>query len=1469
VADLLDEPSTAEASFNWHLYDHYMSSRIYNEADIVEEYQWEQRRLMPLLFPDPEHVLVQKGGILPVADWADFSKDFVEGLVAVERDGITCWPIWVVEDPQAKPRRRLFINAEEKIIGALEVPKDYDNAWYVKERYPQLYDGVSTPAESAFVAKMEAIYDGKRLIMAYELIDESDLFLLVSQRSMESASLLDGEGVGGMMMMSGGVDDLRFVDIAPYGTEGAMSVTIAYPETFTDRISIIACEDLVAQDWSLLTTVEPDPEENTVMYVDQNTGSYSSRFYHAFNADYDGDGDGISDGQEQFLDGTDPDDPDDPPNVKGTVTYSSFSGGQSGSIWVVAVTSAGSWSTEYSDVLDEPGPYHIVNLPSDNYYIKAFRDADNDGSPDLDEAPYEAYGSFTGSPVAVSGQVTGVDLALEDPDTDSDGMGDWWEDLYFGDLGESASDDNDGDKANNLLEYHTGTNPNDPQVDDSDADGMSDDWELGYGLDPNDAGDADEDPDGDGFSNLEEYQETPNTTDPTDPSDHPSGALYVSITGSDTTGTGTYANPYETISKGITQATAGQRVVVLPGTYTGASNRDLDFGGKAILVTGGADADDAVIDCQALGRGFIFQSGETANSILRRLTITYGHAERGGGILCDNADPLIVECVIDDNEADNDGGGICALEGAQPTIQDCNIKNNSSGDKGGGIYLRDGGSITGCNVHDNESVDNGGGIYLDAPGTVSDSEIKDNTAGNKGGGLYLSAGGTLTGCDITDNTAEGRGDSPTGGDGGGGIYFENGGSAANCRIAGNWGYFGGGVYFETGNASVVNCMITDNDADNRAGGIYVEVNGSTSGCTIVGNRAHEYGGGVYCYGDAVFNNTIIYHNTAVVNPNWYNVNSGTQTYRNCCTTPSVGTAPVTADPLLAGRRNPHLCEDSPCRDAGNNTYASGTDIDGEARTYSTAVDIGCDEYIGTSITGELDVDIDIVNGSANVLADVPITLQADIEGKALWFEWRIETSSGLVTLANEVEITRQWSSVGEYDVTLWAINADGTVEETLTIDVESASTTYASPSGGNVWPYTSWANAATKIEDAIDAAYAGGTVIVADGTYTEDNIVVAKPLTVQSVNGAGVTTVQGNGSDRIFRMDGPDIVLEGFTITSGGGNRRAGGVYVRHGGTVRDCVITANDAINDGGGVFIYDGGTVMNCTIANNTSGSDAGGVRIDYGGLLVDCIINNNTTVNRGGGVHLHRYGTVRDCEIKWNAQTNPTAGVGGGLAYRNAWSDALVENCTIESNQGFVGGGAHIECEGVSDDGVNHGRAVLRNCWIVGNTAVNRAGGVNADDDGDVKNSLIIDNITQMTVNNDEPDGGGARVNGGARLMNCTISDNSAGPEGRGDGVRCQSDGYVRNCIIYFNGTENTSIQPDGTGNIEYTCASNLSGGTGNITGDPDFVNRAADNYRITGAPCENAGSDSYVDAGDVDLDGNTRQVGSVDMGAYEVQ
>src|SRR5260221_8649370 len=162
----------------------------------------------------------------------------------------------------------------------------------------------------------------------------------------------------------------------------------------------------------------------------------------------------------------------------------------------------------------------------------------------------------------------------------------------------------------------------------------------------------------------------------------------------------------------------------------------------------------------------------------------------------------------------------------------------------------------------------------------------------------------------------------------------------------------------------------------------------------------------------------------------------------------------------------------------------------------------------------------------------------------------------------------------------------------INCSTSSAASFYVSLSGGNVLPFADWSNAATNIQDAIDAASAGDVVWVTNGIYSSggkvmagdlnNRVVLDKVVTVQSVNGPALTVIQGgiatNGPAAVrcaWLTNG--AVLKGFTI-QGGATRTSGDIYALGSGggvlgaspnaTTGNCMITLNAANVYGGGVY-------------------------------------------------------------------------------------------------------------------------------------------------------------------------------------------------------------------------------------------------------------------------------------------------------------
>ena len=121
-------------------------------------------------------------------------------------------------------------------------------------------------------------------------------------------------------------------------------------------------------------------------------------------------------------------------------------------------------------------------------------------------------------------------------------------------------------------------------------------------------------------------------------------------------------------------------------------------------------------------------------------------------------------------------------------------------------------------------------------------------------------------------------------------------------------------------------------------------------------------------------------------------------------------------------------------------------------------------------------------------------------------------------------------------------------------------------------PYDTWAKAATNIQLAVDAASAGETIWVSNGTYKATGagavvasvttmVYIAKDVILRSVNGPDVTILDGGYPDitnRPVSVNSAGAVFSGFTVVNGYSGR-AGGIHIGiNGGMVSNCVVCSN-----------------------------------------------------------------------------------------------------------------------------------------------------------------------------------------------------------------------------------------------------------------------------------------------------------------------
>jgi len=359
----------------------------------------------------------------------------------------------------------------------------------------------------------------------------------------------------------------------------------------------------------------------------------------------------------------------------------------------------------------------------------------------------------------------------------------------------------------------------------------------------------------------------------------------------------------DTIQQAIDAAKGSETLVVAAGTYNG----NINLRGKDItLVSSNPDDPNVVastiIDCQQSGRGFIFNSGEDADTIVDGFTIINGSltGEGGAGIYVDpNSSPTIINVTISDCDVSGaNGGGIYVDVNSAPTFINCTVTDCSAVDGGGAFCDFNSAPIFNhCTFGDN-SANIGGGIYYDAncTSTLIDCTFSSNSAVEDGGGLLCDPNCfiTIADCNFTSNSAIrgaglfGRQDSSVAvansvfsenaaaNDGGAMYWFGADMVVTDSNIISNSALRGGGLYCDLSGATIISrSIIQDNQAGvdglgptvvGQGGGMYCFATlGQIRDSIFTRNVANTSGGGVYIAGDPnspVLKNCLLTDNVA-------------------------------------------------------------------------------------------------------------------------------------------------------------------------------------------------------------------------------------------------------------------------------------------------------------------------------------------------------------------------------------------------------------------------------------------------------------------------------------------------------------------------------------------------------------------------------------------------------------------------------
>jgi hypothetical protein len=258
------------------------------------------------------------------------------------------------------------------------------------------------------------------------------------------------------------------------------------------------------------------------------------------------------------------------------------------------------------------------------------------------------------------------------------------------------------------------------------------------------------------------------------------------------------------------------------------------------------------------------------------------------------------------------------------------------------------------------------------------------------------------------------------------------------------------------------------------------------------------------------------------------------------------------------------------------------------------------------------------------------------------------------------------------------------------------------PTGTSACPYC-------HIQNAINAAVAGDTVVVRPGTYVENIDFLGKAITVTSTDPldpsvVASTVIDGGCAGSVVTFatsELPGSTIQGFTITNGCA-MTGGGIYCYASSpTIANNVIVANSAeYGNGGGIAcaFASAAILVNNQISGNIADLGAGVYCGSYAWPAIEgCLIADNAALF-GGGVYCH----MASPEITHSTISGNTAQYGAGI-YCIATAEPLVSNTVIADNPAdFFGGGVRL---------YDNCTMTVVNSTIAGNTSPAGAGSIPA--------------------------------------------------------------------------------------------------------------------------------------------------------------
>jgi predicted outer membrane repeat protein len=422
----------------------------------------------------------------------------------------------------------------------------------------------------------------------------------------------------------------------------------------------------------------------------------------------------------------------------------------------------------------------------------------------------------------------------------------------------------------------------------------------------------------------------------------------------------------------------------------------------------------------------------------------------------------------------------------------------------------------------------------------------------------------------------------------------------------------------------------------------------------------------------------------------------------------------------------HLTDGSPCIDEGvNGDFTSDdTDMDGETRIANGTIDIGADEFVDSDGDGLSDYEEEHVYGTDPT--------DTDTDGDGLTDGHEVNTYS-----TDPLDADTDGDGLTDYEevVTYAAYNIDPTVDDTdddgysdgdevrrgsdptEVTSTPSLMTIYVDVDAtGGSNDGSSWGDAFTDLQDALDYSVSGDEIRVAAGTYyptsqpteidttderynhfalvegvsvyggfdgTETNLDDRDPAANETIlsGNIGETDDATDNCYHVFHHTSSlgltsATVLSGFTITGGyadGSSQTyksgAGMFNYEAAPTISHCTFSENYAGDEGGGMYVYAAAPVLtNCVFSGNEA-ADKGGALANKDGsspTITNCTFSGNTADEYGGAIFNYYSSTpvLTNC-ILWGDTAEDDSAY--NEVYNNSSSTPTFYYCDVEGSGG----------------------------------------------------------------------------------------------------------------------------------------------------------------------------------------------------------